>query len=408
MVQSIAEKTHIEESKVREVLKEIGTSKVFEMRSEADIRELIEQISKRLDIATDLIRKVIIAVAVAHHIEPATEITSSDFIRKIAQQTHIPEENVQKITQEPEIQEVITQRERELAEEERIKQISKRIDITKEQINTIIKESEKDITAQDTPVVSPFTIREVSEKTQISQEEVEKVLERVPTVTNIPQEQQAGAISEKTGIAPNKVKRILDETPPDQLPKAPVQPAPAVSIEEYEEIRTMWMNHYRNSEIPKSERISSRKEWIEEDTRNLTNTINLLISTSEKDRQQGMQKVGDLLPFLLLGGFTDIETLTYIKAKLEAAKLVIDEEQKIDQAKKDANKDLEEMVIIPAVEPREEQKADELAQALEMPVPEETSGLPGFSNEPGTSETDDELDVQLPFRNIKTVPDKKK
>jgi hypothetical protein len=417
-VQSIAEKTGIEEHKVEAVLKEVVSRNVFEKRSEEEIRQLIDEIAQRLDIAARLINEIITAMAIEHNLEPNADIYSSAFIQKIAQQTHIPETNIQKLAQEPGIKEVISQREREMAEEERIKQISKRIDITKDQINTIIKESEKEQGAQEPQIVSSFTIREVSEKTQIPQEEVEKILEIIPAIANLPREQQVGSIAEKTGIAPNKVKRVLDETPPDQMPKeTPPTPAPTVSIEEYEEIRTMWMNHYRHTEVPKSETITSREKWIQEDIKNLTNSLNLLISTSEKDRQKGTQQVSDLLPFLLLGGFTDIETLTYIKAKLEAAKLIMQETKKISEAKEQGKKEAEDIEIIPAVEPKEELKADQLEQALEMPIPEDgedkkegSSDLPGFSEEGVDTEKDSELDKKLPFRTISTVPtmDKKK
>ncbi len=42
--------------------------------------------------------------------------------------------------------------------------------------------------------------------------------------------------------------------------------------------------------------------------------------------------MANILPFLLLGGFSDLETVTYLKAKLEAAKHtleIIEKKQKL-------------------------------------------------------------------------------
>ena len=139
------------------------------------------------------------------------------------------------------------------------------------------------------------------------------------------EEEKVTAISSRVAVSKEKVREVLARTS-EEVAKTAKVPMPAVmSIEEYEEVKKMWVNHYRKSDVPLSDNIKDRDAWLKEDIRKLTNTIDLLISPSLKDRQAGMQEVANLLPFLLLGGFTDLETLTYIKAKLEAAKVVMEE-----------------------------------------------------------------------------------
>lgn len=97
-----------------------------------------------------------------------------------------------------------------------------------------------------------------------------------------------------------------------------------VSIEEYEEVRKMWEENYQNLEIPVGldGQQAERTEWLASDIEKMNNTINLLNSQDEKQVKQGMEAVANILPFLLIGGFSKSEVITYLKAKLEAAKAV--------------------------------------------------------------------------------------
>jgi len=96
-----------------------------------------------------------------------------------------------------------------------------------------------------------------------------------------------------------------------------------VSLEDYEAVRKMWQENYKDMEVP--EGLSSRKEWISDDVRDIDNILSLLTSGDNEKIQQGMEEVGNVLPFLLLGGFSQDEIVSYLKAKQEAGKSVIDE-----------------------------------------------------------------------------------
>src|SRR5258708_3042111 len=67
----------------------------------------------------------------------------------------------------------------------------------------------------------------------------------------------------------------------------------------------------------------TRQDWITEDHKKTQNTINLLTSTNIENKKEGMLLVAGLLPFLLLGGFSEKEIITYLEAKKHAAETVL-------------------------------------------------------------------------------------
>ena len=92
-----------------------------------------------------------------------------------------------------------------------------------------------------------------------------------------------------------------------------------VSLDDYEAVRKMWEENYETLEPPKQQQ---RAEWINGDVEKITETVNLLSSQDPQNVNKGMEAVGNILPFLLIGGFSQTEVVAYLKAKLEAAKSV--------------------------------------------------------------------------------------
>jgi len=95
-----------------------------------------------------------------------------------------------------------------------------------------------------------------------------------------------------------------------------------VSLDDYEAVKKMWMDNYKNLEVPNSQ--NTRKEWITQDMAGIDETISLLSSTSQQDVEKGMQEVSDILPFLLIGGFSQTEIIAYLKAKKEAGRNILE------------------------------------------------------------------------------------
>ena len=99
----------------------------------------------------------------------------------------------------------------------------------------------------------------------------------------------------------------------------------SVNLDDYEAVRKMWQENYQNMEPPKSfdSKVKGRKDWVSTDISKINQTIEQLTSTDPANVNKGMESVGNILPFLLIGGFSQTEVIAYLKAKLEAAKSVL-------------------------------------------------------------------------------------
>jgi len=104
----------------------------------------------------------------------------------------------------------------------------------------------------------------------------------------------------------------------------------AVSIDDYESVKKIWQENYLKLDPPKTieGKQKNRKEWVKSDIEKISKTIDLLISSEPQNVSKGMEEVGAILPFLLIGGFAQTEVIAYLKAKLEAAKTVVSEMDK--------------------------------------------------------------------------------
>ncbi len=159
-----------------------------------------------------------------------------------------------------------------------------------------------------------------------------------------------------------------------------------VSIEEYEDVKKMWQENYQNMETPVGPNgtPTDKHSFIQQDIGNITETINLLSSENQENVDKGMDRVANILPFLLLGGFSKTEVISYLKAKLEAAKSVL--------TTVDSKKEEDETMV----ERGEDKKEGHQEMAMHQELPEEEnrnnfgepedkkedngSGNPGVSN----------------------------
>jgi len=120
----------------------------------------------------------------------------------------------------------------------------------------------------------------------------------------------------------------LSELPTINLPT--VNQIQTVSFDDYEAVKDLWLENYQQSDIP--EQSSSRKSWIEDDIQTVSQAITLLSSSDSTKVNEGLSSVSDILPFFLIGGFSQTEIIAYLKAKSTAAKLAL-----IELAKKEEN-----------------------------------------------------------------------
>ena len=106
-----------------------------------------------------------------------------------------------------------------------------------------------------------------------------------------------------------------------------------VSLDDYEEVRKLWTENYQTIEPPRnlSGDQMERREWIKNDIEKINQAINLLTSPDPDRVNQGMEMVANILPFLLIGGFSKSEVIAYLKAKMEAGKSVLSEAQRKEE-----------------------------------------------------------------------------
>jgi hypothetical protein len=151
-----------------------------------------------------------------------------------------------------------------------------------------------------------------------------------------------------------------------------------VHKEDYQAVKDMWKQNYHNLEVPQG-MSGTRSDWIKDDISSIDETIGLLSSTDQDKVQQGMDQVSNLLPFLLVGGFSQSEIVEYLKAKQDAAKevsnqLTVEEDEKVGVATRSAHatQTMAAAMIeeIPASTPSASSSSDE----------EEESSLSGIGN----------------------------
>lgn len=160
------------------------------------------------------------------------------------------------------------------------------------------------------------SILKVTDKT--SKEEIEKIQEKIKLA-----QQKGDTIATQLASMTGTVSTA-----------APVvNRVQTVSKEDYDAVRQMWKENYSNLAVPEG-MAGSRSDWIKDDIGNIDKIVGLLSSTDKEKVEQGMDEVSNILPFLLMGGFSQTEIIAYLKAKQDAAKDVVasiaaDEETKV-------------------------------------------------------------------------------
>ncbi len=146
-----------------------------------------------------------------------------------------------------------------------------------------------------------------------------------------------------------------------------------VSLEDYEAVRKMWQENYQKLEPPKTSENEqvSRKDWVKKDIQRVAQSIDLLSSPDQVKQKEGMSMVGAILPFLLIGGFSQTEVIAYLKAKQEAAKSTLAD---LDKKEEEENTTLDR-----SAEKKEELKVMHQEAELEL-KPEEESPIASVGN----------------------------
>lgn len=218
------------------------------------------------------------------------------------------------------------------------------------------------------------TFSSVKEKLVVQQQKGDSLASSILSASKVSAEIQGQKVvpGAKAAVTLTSVKDV-------KLPT--VNKVQQVSIEEYEEVKKMWEENYHTMDAPKSidGKVTDKESWIKSDGEKITETINLLSSVDQQNVDKGMEMVANILPFLLVGGFSKTEVVAYLKAKLEAGKTVLS-----DFAKK--NEDEDTMV---EAQTKKEEVHNEMTMSQEIDPeeksPETPKKVPGEENVPPES-----------------------
>jgi len=228
-----------------------------------------------------------------------------------------------------------------------INQLSQTTNLSPPQVQNIINSFKQHITDKPIEVVN-----KISKETGIERKKIINVLQHFKEMVK-QKEDLIKEILEKENISITEMNKMIDSL--ITLVTEPVKPIeeaitipPTVSIDEYEQVKKMWVNHYERGELPVSENITNRKEWVERDIIFITNTLNKLLSDDPKLKQEGLDDVSYILPIFLINNLSGEQLIAYLKAKLEAAKQVQQLLEKEEEIKERLKAESEEKVEVAA------------------------------------------------------------
>jgi uncharacterized membrane protein YgcG len=227
--------------------------------------------------------------------------------------------------------------------------------------------------------VEEAKVRAVIQQTAIVVKQKSEVTQQVAATEQVKQEVVQQVIQESLP-AVSAPEQHVDQTIPSSSPK--------VSIEEYEQVKSMWTQQYEKGEVPVTENIKDRAEWVSGDTVRITNILNKVTSQNKQMQEQGLDEVGFILPIFMVNNLSGEELLVYLKAKLEAAKQVerdIEKEKSIREEVK--SKEQEELVEIDLPKAQAAAKEQTLQAELKIDEPKDENGTGGTGGSGGAGST---------------------
>ncbi|MCX7880963.1 MAG: hypothetical protein N2482_00400 [Patescibacteria group bacterium] len=247
-----------------------------------------------------------------------------------------------------------------------INQVAQNTNLQSSQVQSILQSFNQNVNQPVTNIT-----QKISEETKIEKEKVRTVL-KVFTDTIKTEKKLTETLAQKEKLTPDLVEKTITSqlslaAEPEKHIEETITVPPSVSIEEYEEVKKMWQRQYEKGEVPVSENISSREQWVNQDIVFITNTLNKLLSPDKELQHQGLDDLGYILPIFLVNNLSGEQLIVYLKAKLEAAKSVAESMTKEKEiAEKLKNKAEEELVELKTPAKKEEEKAMTMENELEI------------------------------------------
>lgn len=382
MVQSISQTTQIPQNKVQSVLNAYTqnisqpTSRIIQtiaaqtgiakdkvssiIRHTTDVvrqSQLIDKIAVKEQVTVEKIEKILTSIPSAMTKEKESVVSV------LSTQTTIPLEKVSSITKS-----LLTS---VSSDRTFVNQLEKQTNLQNKQINQILN-----IFTQNVSQPVATTVNNISSQTGVDKEKVREVIYK--TVNNLKSSKDTvKQIAQKENIKETDLHKIVENqipvvTEPGKHVEQTIALPPSVSLDEYEQVKKMWKNQYERGEVPVSDVIKSRDQWVGQDVIFITNVLNKLVSESPEIKQQGLDEIGYILPIFLINNLKGDQLMVYLKAKLEAAKEVEDlqaKEQEVTEKIEEGRE--EELVEVEKPKAEEKEKTMELGQELEEKESEE-------------------------------------
>ena len=95
-----------------------------------------------------------------------------------------------------------------------------------------------------------------------------------------------------------------------------------VTETEFEEAQRIWQENYQQLVTPPVD--ATQVEWIINDLHMTERLMQQLMGNNASEEQQALKELPNILPFILLGGFTKEEILRYLSIKIEAAQYALE------------------------------------------------------------------------------------
>ena len=331
-VSKTAQEVGVEETRVQQVIAKTATM----MKSRTDILEIVAR-SENVD-------KETVSQTIQTKLRGAIGVTtqkSTEIAQRVLTQVSYDNQAVQQIAQGSQLP------------EQQTRQILQALGGSA-QLDISLK-SAVDETAQKTGV-APAQVRKVASQTAFVVGANANFVQSVATDLQVETGAAQDVAQEKIEAVSMAEKEIEDYVPPSQK----------VSIEDYEEVKSMWIQHYETAEIPVTENVTSRQEWVDQDVVRISNILNKLLSPNRQLQEQGLNDVGYILPIFMVNNLTGEELLVYLKAKIQAAKEVSKSLRREEEVMKKA-KGEEELVEIE----RPKEQAAAKAEVLSVELPED-------------------------------------
>lgn len=336
-VQSIAQQANMSAEKVQEIVtahnatqsavstlsNEIAVKEIANTTNTTHekVREVLSAISEKGSVSTQAVKEIAASTSVSE--SAVSSIISAATTKQTAQATMSSESAVSEIAKTADVSrdavhDVLTAVSKSgVVTAQTIKDVAQQTNLSEQKVATIVESSKQaTVTATAPSVAVSASVPAIAEKVGVTEDKVQQVIKEMSAA--VPGAESMKAVAEKVGMPEAKVQEIMAAS----QQQAAVPAAVPVSIEEYEDVKKMWLSHYRDAPVPVSDTIKDRESWVSDEEKKLTNILNLLTSTQPEMKQKGLEQVAEILPFMLLGGFSESETVGYIQAKLAATQQI--------------------------------------------------------------------------------------